>query len=87
MTIFSILVCVLLLLLLTSQHLHTGKPSSILSVGLGLVRGRKLILSPEVEGCVLTNCILYDMFVMLFAPHLRCFWLNLYSPDSLGSFW
>jgi hypothetical protein len=35
------------------------------------------------------SCKLLDTFViiLLFAPLLERFWLNLYSLDSLGSFW
>jgi hypothetical protein len=48
-------------------------------------RGRKFILSSKVKRYVLEIFILYDMFVMvlLFAPLLRCFWLNLHSLDIL----
>ena len=60
-----------------------------LSVGLGSVRGRNFALFSKVKGRVLGIWALYDTFVLvlLFAPFLRCFWINLHSVDILGSFW
>ena len=60
-----------------------------LSVGLGSVRGRNFALSSKVKEHVLGIWTLYDTFVivLLFAPLLRCFWINLYSLDILGTFW
>ena len=45
------------------------------------------MLSPKVKGHVLGICVLHDTFatVLIFAPVLRCIWLNLYSLDILQS--
>ena len=65
-----------------------GNHVSHMLVGLGSVRERKFILSPEVKGHVLKNLRTAWNFVMvlLFGTLLRWFCLNLYCPDILGSF-
>jgi len=69
---------IIIIIIIAVVELKTFTWSRLL-MGLGSVRGRKFILSPEVKGHVLGICILYDTFVrvLLFAPHLRCFWLKL----------
>jgi len=55
-------------------------------MGFGSIR-RKFILSSQIKEHVLGICILYDTFVIVLpvVPLLRWLWLNLYSPEILGS--
>jgi len=87
-TVLVIIIIVIGIITLLSICLLENFIYPRLSVGLGSTRGREFILSPEDKGRVLGICILYGTFVivLLFAPVLICFWLNVYSIDILESF-
>jgi multidrug resistance efflux pump len=86
--IIIIVVVVVVVYLITLLSIYVMGIHHI-SMGLGTVRGRNFALSSKVKGHVLGIWALYDTFVivLLFVPLLRCFWINLYSLDILGSFW
>ena len=55
--------------------------------GIRLSQANEIHPSCKVQERVLGICILYNTFLipLLSAPFFRCFWLNLYSLDILGS--
>jgi len=85
--IIIIITIIDLITLLSIYLLGNLHPSQTIG-GLGSITGRKFILSPKDKWRVLETDVLYNTFVVVvhFAPLLRCFWLNLYSLDILGSF-
>jgi hypothetical protein len=56
--------------------------------GVRLSQRKEIHPNPTINWHILRIYVPYNMFVtvLLFAPLLRLFWLNLYSLDILGSF-
>jgi hypothetical protein len=83
------IIIIIIINLITLLSMSAGKCSPIADCRWVRLRGKKFTLSPKVKSLVLRNCLLYDMFVvvLLVAPLLRWFWLDLYSLNILGCFW
>jgi hypothetical protein len=87
--IVAIIIIIIIIGLITHLSIYLlGNLHLSLIVGWIRLSQGKFTLSLKVKGQVLGICILYDTFVIvfLFAPLLKCFWLNIYSLDSLESF-